>query len=190
MLSGKLFNFSFLPAPTLNSHSSYVSEIGQLRQLRKLLSILHTVCSKFKADNHGLTLADEFDVQAWAHVKLVRQAKATTPKDAINVTKKALEYRRTVLKNNDPAIAASLGNLAVFTIATAQYKDSLEYSKLCLEMLLKNEPNETEKISRTYIYYGWCYAKMEKPVEAKENFKRALGVMEERFAKDAFVKPQ
>ncbi|SLM34552.1 Tetratricopeptide-like helical domain [Lasallia pustulata] len=107
------------------------------------------------------------------------------------MTKRALDLRLHRLSPDDPAIGASYGNLAMLTVSTGDYEDSLRYSELCLDIRMKNEANETENISCTYLYYGWCYARMGNMDKAEEFFKRAIGVMRDRFGEGALgLKPQ
>lgn len=107
------------------------------------------------------------------------------------MTKRALDLRLHRLSPDDPAIGASYGNLAMLTVSTGDYEDSLRYSELCLDIRMKNEGNETENISCTYLYYGWCYARMGNMDKAEEFFKRAIGVMRDRFGEGALgLKPQ
>lgn len=87
-------------------------------------------------------------------------APAKTPQEAVEMTKQALEIRFQRLPKDDPIMGATYGNLAMFTIATGDYQDSLRYSQECLDIRMMNETKEMNNFSVTHNYFGWCYAKM------------------------------
>ena len=159
----------------------YAFETGQFQQSKRLLQTARRACEQVREDT-GLILAEALHFEAWMHVKLVSLAPARTPQEAVDMTKQALDLRLHRLSPDDPAIGASYGNLAMLTVSTGDYEESLRYCKLCLDIRMKNEANETENISCTYLYYGWCYAKMGKMDKPEEYFKRAIEVMRDRFS--------
>ncbi|CAG8960291.1 hypothetical protein HYFRA_00012811 [Hymenoscyphus fraxineus] len=138
----------------------YAWEIGDFGQVKSLLTKCHQACQEIKTVDTGLTEAEALHFAAWLNAKMGKLAPAKTPSEAVIMTKQALDLRLKRLPKDDPIIGGAYGNLAMFTIATAEYEDSLKYSQDCLDIRMLNEKNETTNISVTHNYFGWCYAKM------------------------------
>ena len=133
----------------------------------------------------NLLLANILHFEAWMHTKLVRQAPARTPQQALEMTKRALDIRLSLLGPSDQVVATSYGNLAMFAVATGEYEDSLKYSKACLDIRMQDEAAQTTNISCTHLYYGWCYAKMEKVTDAETSLLKAIDVLVLHFGEKA-----
>ncbi len=95
------------------------------------------------------------------------------------MTRQALDLRLQRLPKDNPIVGGSYGNLAMFTVATGEYADSLKYSQDCLEIRLLNESNETTNISVTHNYFGWCYAKMGDAEKSRADAFKAEGNIDE-----------
>ena len=115
------------------------------------------------------------------HTKLVRQAPARTPQQALEMTRRALDIRLSLLGPSHQMVAASYGNLAMFAVATGEYEDSLTYSKACLDIRMQEETGQTPPISCTHLYYGWCYAKMGRLADAETSLRKAIDVLVQHF---------
>ena len=138
----------------------------------------------------GLLLANILHYEAWMHTKLVRQAPASTPQQALEMTKRALDIRLSLLGPADQKVAASYGNLAMFAVATGEYEDSLKFSKACLDIRMRDQTAQTPNISCTHLYYGWCYAKMGRLDDAETSLLKAMDVLVQHFgAESARKKP-
>ena len=115
------------------------------------------------------------------HTKLVRQAPARTPVQALEMTKRALDIRLRFLGPSDQTVAASYGNLAMFAVATYKYEDSLRFSQACLDIRMQDKAAQTTNISCTHLYFGWCFAKMGRLVDAEIHLSKAMDVLVQRF---------
>ena len=133
----------------------------------------------------NLLLANVLHFEAWMHTKLVRQAPARTPQQALEMTKRALDIRLSLLGPSDQMVAASYGNLALFAVATGEYEDSLKYSKACLDIRMQDEAAQTTNVSCTHLYYGWCYAKMGRLTDAETSLLKAIDVLVQQFGEEA-----
>ena len=139
----------------------------------------------------GILLANILHYEAFMHTKLVRQAPASTPEQALRMTKRGLNIRLNLLGPSDQMVAASYGNLALFAIATGEYEDSLRFSQACLNIRMQDETAQATNISCTHLYYGWCYAKMDRLSDAEDSLLQAVDVLVQQFGEaSARRKPQ
>lgn len=104
------------------------------------------------------------------------------------MTKRALDIRLSLLGPSDQKVAASYGNLAMFSVATGQYEDSLRFSKACLDIRMQDETAQVTNISVTHLYYGWCYAKINRPIDAEVSLLKAINVLVQQFGEKAAKK--
>ena len=115
------------------------------------------------------------------HTKLARQAPAQSPNEALQMTRRGLQIRLSLLSPHDQKVAGSYGNMAIFAIATGQYEDSLVYSSACLKIRTLQAETQATNICCTYLYFGWCYAKTGRLDEAEESLSKAMSVLENKF---------
>lgn len=171
-----------------NSVHRYAFEMGSFRKAVSLFAAARQACESASGPECprevGLLLANILHFEAWMHTKLVRQAPARTPQEALQMTKRALDIRLSFLGPSDQMVAASYGNLALFAVATGEYEKSLEFSKACLDIRLQDETAQTTNISCTHLYYGWCYAKMGRPADAETSFLKAVEVLVRHFGEE------
>ena len=163
--------------------------MGDFRKAVSLFAAARGACGTASAPETprevNLLLANILHFEAWMHTKLVRQAPARTPQQALEMTKRALDIRLSLLGPSDQEVAASYGNLALFAVATGEYEDSLKYSKACLDIRMQDESAQTTNISCTHLYYGWCYAKMGRLTDAETSLLKALDVLVQQFGEKA-----
>lgn len=166
----------------------YAFETGNFRKAARLFAAARDICEtpsgsgiQLKA---GILLANILHFEAWMHTKLVRQAPASTPQQALKMTKRALDIRLSLLGPSDQSVAASYGNMALFAVATGEYEDSLRFSKSCLDIRIQDESGQTTNFSCIYLYYGWCYAKMGRPVDAESSLHKRIHVLIEKFGEE------
>ncbi|KAL9132724.1 MAG: hypothetical protein Q9175_006103, partial [Cornicularia normoerica] len=162
--------------------------MGNFRKAASLFAAAREVCELASGPENlleaGLLLANILHFEAWMHTKLVRQAPARTPQQALKMTKRALNLRLSLLGPSDQKVAASYGNLAMFAVATGEYEDSLRFSKACLDIRMQDETAQTTNISCTHLYYGWCYAKMNRLVDAEISLLKAIDVLVQHFGEE------
>lgn len=173
----------------------YAFEMGSFRKAVDLFAAARQACESASGPESplevGLLLANILHFEAWMHTKLVRQAPARTPQEALKMTKRALDIRLSLLGPSDQMVAASYGNLAMFAVATGECEESLNFSKACLDIRLQNETAQTTNISTTHLYYGWCYAKMGRLRDAETSLLKAIDVLVQHFGDEpARQKPQ
>ena len=163
--------------------------MGDFRKAVDLFAAAREACGTTSAQEIprevDLLLANILHFEAWMHTKLVRQAPARTPEQALEMTKRGLDIRLSLLGPSDQMVAASYGNLAMFAVATGEYDDSLKYSKACLKIRLQDETAQTTNISCTHLYYGWCYAKMGRLTDAETSLLKAIDVLVQHFGEEA-----
>ena len=163
--------------------------MGNFRKAVSLFAAAREACGTNSAPETprevNLLLANILHFEAWMHTKLVRQAPARTPQQALELTKRALDIRLSLLGPSDQVVATSYGNLAMFAVATGEYEDSLKYSKACLDIRMQDEGAQTTNISCTYLYYGWCYAKMGRLTDAETSLLKAIDVLVQQFGEEA-----
>lgn len=167
----------------------YAFETGNFRKAANLFAAAREVCELSSGPaipgEVGLLLANILHFEAWMHTKLVRQAPASTPQQALKMTKRALDIRLNLLGPSDQMVAASYGNLAMFAIATGEYEDSLKFSKACLDIRMQDETAQATNISCTHLYYGWCYAKMDRLDDAENSLLQAVDVLVRQFGEES-----
>ena len=179
----------------ISNHSSkadaahrYAFETGNFRKAVSLFAAAREACGTASAleppREVNLLLANILHFEAWIHTKLVRQAPARTPQQALEMTKRALDIRLGLLEPSDQVVATSYGNLAMFAVATGDYEDSLKYSKACLDIRMQDEAAQTTNISCTHLYYGWCYAKMGRLTDAETSLLKAINVLIQHFGEE------
>ena len=171
-----------------NPECRYAFEMGRFHQAVDLFAAARQACESASGPETplevGQLLANILHFEAWMHTKLVRRAPACTPQQALKMTKRALDIRLNLLGPSDQMVAASYGNLAMFAIATAEYEDSLSYSKACLDIRMQDETAQTTNISCTHLYYGWCYAKMGRLTDAEVSLLKAIDVLVQHFGEE------
>lgn len=173
----------------------YAFEMGSFHKAVDLFAAARQACESASGPESplevGLLLANILHFEAWMHTKLVRQAPARTPQEALKMTKRALDIRLNLLGPSDQMVAASYGNLAMFAVATGEYEESLNFSKACLDIRSQDETAQTTNISCTHLYYGWCYAKMGRLADAEISLLKAIDVLVQHFGEEpAREKPQ
>lgn len=169
--------------------------MGNFRKAATLFAAAREACESASGPEialaSGLLLANILHFEAWMHTKLVRQAPARTPQQALKMTKRALDIRHGFLGPSDQTVASSYGNLAMFAVATGEYEDSLRFSEVCLNIRMQDETAQTANISVTHLYYGWCYAKMDRFDDAEMSLLKAIDVLVQQFGEEsARKKPQ
>ena len=176
-------------SPKANAAHRYAFEVGNFRKAVSLFAAAREVCGTASAPETprevNLLLANILHFEAWMHTKLVRQAPARTPQQALEMTKRALDIRLSLLGPFDQVVATSYGNLALFAVATGEYEDSLKYSEACLDIRMQDEAAQTTNISCTHLYYGWCYAKMGQLTDAETSLLKAIDVLVRHFGEEA-----
>ncbi len=166
----------------------YAFETGDSRKAASLFAAAREACefpsSLEKPLETSLLLANILHFEAWMHTKLVRQAPARTPQQALEMTKRALDIRLNFLGPSDQMVAASYGNMAMFAVATGEYEDSLRFSQACLDIRMQDEAAQTTNISCTHLYFGWCFAKMGRLGDAESHLSKAIYVLVQQFGEE------
>ena len=179
----------FKHAVKADTADRYAFEVGDFRKAVSLFAAAREACELASGSQNPreiqLLLANILHFEAWMHTKLVRQAPARTSQQALEMTKRALNIRLSLLEPSNQIVATSYGNLAMFAVANGEYKDSLRYSKACLEIRMQDETAQTTNISCTHLYYGWCYTKMGRLLDAEASLRTATDVLVQRFGEAA-----
>ena len=146
-------------------------EIDDFKHSKYLLQIVRIDHGKVTAFETVLYLAKAVNDEAWMN------AMTTSHAPADSMTKRTLDFKLAILEKNFPALGAPYGNLAKLKHATGDFRDSVQYSELCLGICMRNEPNEHVDISCKYLYDGWCSANRGGQKEAEDAFEEAIVAM-------------
>ncbi len=154
---------------------------GQYKKVAGLLPDIFELCWRFPGYiNLGIS-ADVLHMGALLHVKLLRQAQARTPREALTLAEDSLSIRRYLYGPKDQSVAASYGNMAILQIACGKYKEALGSLDQCMAIRQIEAKKGAANISYTYLYYGWCYAMMDQHLAANEALAKSLGIMTKNY---------
>ena len=156
---------------------------GQYKKVAGLLPDISKLCSRFPGDINLGIRADVFHLGALLHAKILRQAQARTPLEALTLAKESLSIRRYLYGPTCQSVAASYGNIAIFQIACGKYEAALVSLNQCMAIRKAQAKKVTANIIYTYLYYGWCYAMMDQHVAANEALAQTLAIMTKRYGK-------
>ena len=164
---------------------------GQYKKVAGLLPDIFELCLRFPGDlNLGIS-AHVFHLGAVLHAKILRQAPARTPLEALTLAKESLSIRQYLYGPKDESVAASYGNIAIFQIACGNYEAALVSLDQCMAIRRIQLRRGAANISYTYLYYGWCYAMMGQHVAANGALAQSLATLTKRYGeKRARRKPQ
>ena len=164
---------------------------GQYKKAAGLLPDIFELCLRFPGDiNLGIG-AHVFHLGAVLHAKILCQAPARTPLEALTLAKESLSIRRYLYGPKDQSVAASYGNIAMFQIAWGNYEAALVFLDQCMAIRILQVRRGAANISYTYLYHGWCYAMMGQHVAANEALVQSLATLTKRYGeKRARKKPQ
>ena len=163
---------------------------GQYKKVAGLLPDIFELCWRFPGYINLGIRADVFHLGALLHAKLLRQAQARTPQEALTLAQESLRIRQCLYGPKNQSVAASYGNMAILQIACGKYKDALESLDQCMAIRQIEARKGAANISYTYLYYGWCYTMMDQHLAANEALAKSLGIMTKKYGqKLAIQKP-
>ena len=169
--------------------SRHAFSAGQYKEVAGLLPDIFKLCSRFPGDINLGIKADAFHLGALLHAKILRQARARTPLEALTLAKESLSIRRYLYGPTDQSVAASYGNIAIFQIACGKYEAALVSLNQCMAIRKVEARKGTANIIYTYLYYGWCYAMMDQHLAANEALAQSLAIMTKRYGEKLARKP-
>ena len=102
-----------------------------------------------------------YHLGALLHAKLLRQAQACTPREALTLARESLSIRQYLYGPKDQSVAASYGNIAILQIACGKHEEALGSLDQCMAIRQIEAKKGAANVSYTYLYYGWCYTMMD-----------------------------
>ena len=165
----------------MSTATRYAVSAGQYDKVAGILSDIFALCLRFpSATNLGI-MANVFHLGALLHAKILCQAPARTPLEALTLAKESLSIRRYLHGPKDQSVAASYGNIAIFQIACGKYEAALVSLDQCIAIRTLQVRKGAANISYTYLYYGWCYTMMDQHVAANEALAQSLATLTKRY---------
>ena len=129
-----------------------------------------------------------FHLGALLHAKLLRQAQARTPREALQLARESLSIRQYLYGPEDQRVAASYGNIAIMQIACGKYDEALGSLDQCMAIRQVKAKKGAANISYTYLYYGWCYTMMNQHLAANEALAKSLAIMTKEYGETLAMK--
>ena len=157
---------------------------GQYKEVAGLLPDIFELCWRFPGYINLGIRADVLHLGALLHAKLLRQAQACTPPEALTLAKESLSIRQYLYGLKDQSVAASYGNIAILQIACGKYKEALGSLDQCMAIRQVEAKKGASFISYTYLYYGWCYTMMDQHLAANEALAKSLAMITKKYGEE------
>lgn len=168
----------------MSTATRHAVSAGQYNKAAGILPEISALCLRVSGDTNLGIMANVFHLGALLHAKILRQAPARTPLEALTLAKESLSIRRYLHGPKDQSVAASYGNIAIFQIACGKYEAALVSLDQCMAIRMLQVRKEAANTSYTYLYYGWCYAMMNQHAAANESLAQSLATLIERYGEE------